>query len=54
MLLPRYASRGEVLRLRQICPERPELAQMVQVREADDLYFWLDAISNHAVCGLEG
>ena len=38
----------------QICPERPELAQMVQVREADDLYFWLDAISNHAVCGLEG
>lgn len=38
----------------QICPERPELAQMVQVREADDLFFWLDAISNHAVCGLEG
>lgn len=32
----------------------PELAQMIQVRELEDCCFWLDAISNHAICGLEG
>lgn len=37
----------------KICPSCPELAGMVQVREVNGLYFWLDAISNHAVCGYE-
>ena len=38
----------------RICPDCPELAQMIQVRELEDCCFWLDAISNHAICGLEG
>lgn len=38
---------------RQICPDSPELAGMIQVREVDGLYFWLDAVSNHAICGLQ-
>ena len=37
-----------------LLPGCPELAQMVQVREVADCYFWLDSISNHAICGLEG
>ena len=24
----------------------------VQVREIPELYYWLDAVSNHAVCGI--
>ncbi|MDO5545605.1 MAG: PEP/pyruvate-binding domain-containing protein [Eubacteriales bacterium] len=38
----------------KIYPDCPELAGMIQVREAEKLFFWLDAISNHAICGLEG
>ena len=38
---------------RQICLDSPELAGMIQVREVDGLYFWLDAVSNHAICGLQ-
>lgn len=37
----------------QICPEYPEFGQMVQVREVEDLYYWLDAVSNHGICGKE-
>lgn len=37
----------------RICPEYTELKGMVQVREVEDVYYWLDAISNHAVCGRE-
>ena len=36
-----------------ICPDCPELATMIQVREVDNLYFCLDAISNHGICGVE-
>ena len=38
---------------RKICPSSPELVGMIQVREVENLYFWLDAISNHGICGLE-
>ena len=37
----------------QICPGVPELRGMVQVREVEGLCYWLDAVSNHAVCGVE-
>ena len=36
-----------------ICPEYCELKGMVQVREVKDIYYWLDAVSNHAICGKE-
>ena len=34
-----------------ICPDLPELWDMISVREPDGLYFWLDSIHNHALCG---
>lgn len=37
----------------EICPEYPELQGMIQVRETDGLTYWLDAVSNRAVCGQE-
>lgn len=37
----------------EICPEFPELAGMIQVREPRSLTYWLDSVSNHAVCGTE-
>ena len=37
----------------QVCPEYPELKGMIQIREVDDVYYWLDAVSNHAICGRE-
>ena len=37
----------------QICPDCPELAGRIQVRDVTGLYFWLDAISSHAICGFE-
>lgn len=40
-------------RFMQICPDSPELAGMLQVREVTNLFFWLDAVSNHAICGYE-
>lgn len=40
-------------RFMQICPDCPELAGMLQVREVTDLFFWLDAVSNYAICGYE-
>ncbi len=35
-----------------ICPDYPELAGMVRVVEPEGLYYWLDALSNRAVCGI--
>lgn len=37
-----------------ICPEYPELKNMIQVREVTDVYYWLDAVSNRAICGITG
>lgn len=37
----------------KICPEYPELRQMIQVREVENVVYCLDAVSNHAVCGIE-
>lgn len=36
----------------EICPEMPELSGMVQIHPANGLYYWLDAVTNHAVCGI--
>ena len=36
----------------QICPDRPELFGMITVKEPENLYYWLDSIRNHALCGL--
>lgn len=37
----------------KICPEYPELEKMIQVRETEDLYYWMDAVSNRGICGIE-
>ncbi len=37
----------------QICPNCQELKQMIQVREVENVYYWLDAVSNHGICGIE-
>ena len=37
----------------EICPDCPDLQKMIQVREVDQVYYWMDAVSNHAVCGIE-
>ena len=37
----------------EICPDRQALWGMVQVREVENLAYYLDAVSNHAVCGIE-
>lgn len=36
-----------------ICPDYPELKEMIQVREAENVYYWLDAVSNRGICGIE-
>ena len=36
----------------RICPEFPELAGMIRVHPTEDLYYWLDAVSGRAVCGI--
>lgn len=36
----------------EICGEYPELKGMIQVHEADNLYYWVDAVSNRGICGL--
>lgn len=38
-------------RYAKICPEYPELAKMIQVREVENLYYWLDAVANRGICG---
>ena len=35
----------------KICPDLSGLREMITVREPHELYFWLDSINNHAVCG---
>lgn len=37
----------------KICPEYPELKDMIQVREVENLHYWLDAVSNRGICGIE-
>jgi hypothetical protein len=34
-----------------ICHDFPELSGMIKVRKTDDLYYYLDAVENRAVCG---
>ena len=36
----------------RICPEFPELAGMIRVHPTEDLYYWLDAVSGRALCGI--
>lgn len=36
----------------EICPEHARLQGMVQVREPENFYYWLDAVSNRAVAGI--
>jgi hypothetical protein len=35
-----------------ICPEYPQLAGMIRIYQTDQLYYWLDAVENHAICGI--
>ena len=37
----------------RLCPDYPELEGMLQVREVEQVYYWMDAVSNRAVCGIE-
>lgn len=48
---PRLLS-GEEDLFGQICPDRPELFGMITVKEPENLYYWLDSIKNHALCGV--
>ncbi|HIY01823.1 MAG TPA: PEP/pyruvate-binding domain-containing protein [Candidatus Blautia faecipullorum] len=36
----------------EICPDMPELSGIIKVHPAEYLYYWLDALSNRAVCGI--
>lgn len=38
-------------RFQEICPDFSELSGMIQVREPEDWYFLLDAVTNHSICG---
>jgi pyruvate,water dikinase len=38
-------------RFSSICLKYPELAGMIRVKETENLYYWMDAVSNHGVCG---
>ena len=35
------------------CPDCPELAGMIRVWEVEDTFFWLDAMTNRVICGVE-
>lgn len=37
----------------KICPEYPELAGMIRVVEVEKMSCSVDAVSNHAICGIE-
>ena len=37
----------------KICPGYSDFVDMIQVYETQNLYFWLDAISNRGICGVE-
>ncbi len=34
-----------------ICPEYSHMKGMIKVQEVQDMWYWTDAVSNHAVCG---
>jgi len=36
-----------------ICPEMAGLKGMIRISEPEDLYYWLDAVSNRGICGFE-
>lgn len=36
----------------EICPDAPELSDIIQVKEVPELYYLLDSFSNHALCGI--
>lgn len=38
----------------EICPEFAPLKGMVHVREVTNTAYWLDSVSNHAICGTTG
>ena len=38
----------------EICPDLAELQGLIVVREPCDLQFWLDSVTNHALCGIIG
>ena len=35
----------------KICPDKPKLKSMIQVREIEGVEYFLDTVSNHAICG---
>ena len=40
-------------RFAEICPDDPELAGMITVREPEGYYYWLDSVSGYGVVGKE-
>lgn len=38
-------------RFPEICDNCPELTGMIEVREAENMFCWLDAVENHCICG---
>lgn len=45
--------RGQENLFSTVCPGYSELGEMIQVYETENLYFWLDAISNRGICAVE-
>ena len=43
--------KGEKNYFPEICSDTPELWEMISVYEPESLFFWLDSVKNHAVCG---
>ena len=43
--------RGEKNYFPEICSDAPELWKMISVYEPESLFFWLDSVKNHALCG---
>lgn len=44
---------GRENRFPDICPDWSHLSDMIHVYETENLYYWLDAVNNRAVCGTE-
>lgn len=38
-------------RFSEICPDMADFREMITVREPTGLYYWLDSVNNHALCG---
>ncbi len=36
----------------ELCPDMPDLFGMITVREPQHLHYWMDSVSNHAICGI--